>query len=103
MRRMVAFGLIAGIHFVLTLVLVIFTFGAGMARFDMPDRPHWTETVASSVVDVLVFPVLPLLDHPSLRFPGLWGYVPFIVNSVVWAGVISTIWRLRHRLSGRFR
>ena len=103
MRRMVAFGLIAAIHFVLTVVLVIFTFGSGMARFDTPDGPHWTETVASSVVDVLVFPVLPLIDRPSLRFPGLWGYVPFMVNSVVWSGAIITIWRLRHRLSGRFR
>lgn len=37
MRRMVAFGLIAAIHFVLTVVLAIFTFGAGMARFDAPD------------------------------------------------------------------
>jgi hypothetical protein len=73
MQRMVAFGLIAAIYFVLTIVLVIFTFGSGMARFDTPDGPHWTETVASSVVDVLAFPVLPLLDRPSLRFPGLWG------------------------------
>jgi hypothetical protein len=103
MRRMVAFGLIAASHFALTIVLVIFTFGAGMARFDTLDGSHWTETLASSVVDVLVFPVLPLLDRPSLRFPGLSGYVPFIVNSVVWAGAIITIWRLRHRLSGRFR
>jgi hypothetical protein len=58
MRRMVAFGLIAASHFVLTIVLVIFTFGAGMARFNTPDGPRSTETVASSVVDVLAFPVL---------------------------------------------
>jgi hypothetical protein len=102
MRRMVAFGLIAASHFVLIIVLVIFTFGAGVARFDAPDGPRWTETLTSSVVDVLAFPLLPLLGRPSLRFPGLWGYVPFIVNSVVWAGAISTIWRLRHRLSDRF-
>jgi hypothetical protein len=102
MRRMVAFGLIAASHFVLTIVLVIFTFGAGMARFDAADSPRWRETVASSAVDVLAFPVLPLLDRPSLRFPGVWGYVPFVVNSVVWAKAVRTIWRLRHRLSDRF-
>ena len=56
MRRMVVFGLIAAIHFVLTVVLVIFTFGAGMALFDSP-TPPLDGNRGSSVVDVLVFPV----------------------------------------------
>ena len=103
MRRMVAFGLIAAIHFVLTVVLVIFTFGAGMARFDTPDGPDWKETVASSLANVLAFPVLPLFDQSFLRFPGLSGYVPFAANSMVWAGAILTLWRWRRRLSGRSR
>jgi hypothetical protein len=45
---MVAFGLTAASHFVLTVVLVIVTFASGMARFDTLDGPRWTETVASS-------------------------------------------------------
>ena len=102
MRRLLAFGLIAGAHFVLTIMLVIFTFGAGMARFDTPDPPRWTETAASSVVNVLAFPVLPLLDRQSfLRFPRLWGYVPFAANSAIWAWTIVTLWRLRRPVAGR--
>ena len=102
MRRMVAFGLIAAGHFVLTVFLVIFTFGAGMARFDTLDGHHWTETVASSVVKVLAFPLLLLLDHQSfMRFPRLWGYIPFAANSLIWAGAIVALWRLRRRVPGR--
>jgi hypothetical protein len=57
---------------VLTVVLVIFTFGAGMARFDTLGGPSSTETVASSLANVLAFPILHLLDRQSaVRFPGL--------------------------------
>lgn len=102
MRRLPAFGVIAVVHFVLTIVLVFVTFGAGMARFDKPDAPHWTETAASSVVNVLAFPVMALLDRQSfLRFPRLWGYVPFAVNSMVWAWAVVTVWGLRRHVPGR--
>ena len=101
MRSIPIFALIAIGHFVLTIVLVIFTFGAGMSRFDTLDGPDWTETVASTVVNVLAFPILHLLDRQSvLRFPGLWGYVPFAANTLSWTWVIVTFWRLRGRVSG---
>jgi hypothetical protein len=67
-----------------------------MARFDTLGGPSSTETVASSLANVLAFPILHLLDRQSaVRFPGLWGYVPFAANSVLWAGVIVRLWRLR--------
>jgi hypothetical protein len=102
MRQIVLIAFIAVGHFFLSVVLVLFTFGAGMARFDTLDGPDWTERAAFLAIDVPAFPVLHLLDRQSVvRFPGLWGCVPFAANSLLSAGAIVRVWRLLRRVSGQ--
>ena len=103
MRDAILFVSVAGIHFLCSIALLLYVFGAGMARFDsgLPGSP--AETVAGWVFAVLSFPVLTVLERVSaVRFPGLWGYIPFAVNASVWglAAVVARR-RLRARASRR--
>ena len=61
-------------HLAMSLGLLLYTFGTGMARFDQGTPASWTEVAAGIVVSSLGFPVLTLLErHDVLRFPGLVG------------------------------
>ncbi len=73
-----------------------------MARFDTGGQPGWFEAACGRLLTVLGFPVLTLLEvKVGLRFPGLWGYVPFVANSALWAaaalGLIGVVQRVRAR------
>jgi hypothetical protein len=91
------------IHFVASIVLLLYVFGIGMARFDSgaPESP--AESVMGWAFAILSFPFLTLLERlPVARFPGLWGYVPFLLNSCVWGlAAVVVRWRLRARASQR--
>jgi hypothetical protein len=66
----------------------MYVFGAGMARFDTGAQPSWIESAAEAAFRVLSFPVFLIVEHENtLRFPGLWGYVPVLTNSALWAAV----------------
>ena len=99
MRRTSLFALLASGHLVTTVALLVFVFGAGMSRFDTGGQPGWFETACGRVLGVLGFPVLTLVEGRLGRlFPGLWGYVPLIANSALWAaavmGVLESVqWR----------
>ena len=46
---------------------------------------------------IVSFPLLTLLEWLSVaRFPGLWGYVPVVLNSGVW-GLAAVVVRRRLR------
>jgi hypothetical protein len=50
------------------------------------------------VFAVLSFPVPIVLERLSaVRFPGLWGYIPFAVNASVW-GLAAVVARRRLRV-----
>lgn len=56
-----------------------------MARFETGEPPSVSEAMLGAVVKLLDFPVLITIDFmPSTWFPGLWGYIPFAANSVLW-------------------
>jgi hypothetical protein len=86
MRQMRLFFVLTAVHLVVTIGLLLFVFGAGMGRFDTGGEPAWFEALCGRVLSVLGFPVLTFLDNRmGQRFPGLWGYVPFVANSALWA------------------
>ncbi len=59
-----------------------------MDRFDSGRSPTLLESGISGVLGVLCFPIIPLLKHVPVRFPGLWGYLPFVANSAIWGATV---------------
>src|SRR5687767_14704904 len=98
MRDAILFASVTGVHFLCSVTLLLYVFGADMARFDSGLPGSAAETVAGWVLAVLSFPVLILLERLSaVRFPGLWGYIPFAVNASVW-GLAAVLARRRLRV-----
>ena len=93
-RELLLFGVVAILHFVVTIGLVLHVFGSGMARFDTGDPPRLTEQIADWALIVLGAPVLTVLDAvPGSWFPRLWGYLPFAANALIWGGAAVAVSR----------
>ena len=95
MRRALLFGLLTTVHLAVTITLLVFVFGAGMSRFDTGGQPGWFEVACGRLLNLLMFPLSMLLDNRmGQRFPGLWGYVPFVGNSALWAAAGLGVFRI---------
>jgi len=44
--------------------------------------------------DYLFFPMRQFLNISNLRFSGYWAYVPYILNSILWALFLNYIYIL---------
>ena len=89
------FGVVAVLHFIVTAGLVLYVFGAGMARFDTGADAGAAERAGKWLLIVLGVPLLTLLDAVSGSwFPRLWGYLPFAANAAIW-GLIAVAIRRR--------
>jgi hypothetical protein len=102
-RPVMLFIAVTGIHVASSIVLLLYVFGAGMARFDSGAAASATESVAGWAFAILSFPLLTLLERiPAVRFPGLWGYVPVVANGAIWGlAAVLVQWRLRARAPQR--
>ena len=102
MRDAALFALVSVVHTVTSVVLVIYVFGAGMARFDTGTAATPMETAGGWLLNVLSLPLLFVLERmPAVQFPGRWGYVPFVVNASVWGlGAVLIRRRSQRRRSG---
>ena len=95
---------VTGLHVFLTITLLFYVFGSGMARFDSGAPAGPTESVARWSLAAIQFPLLPLLERmPVAWFPGWWGYLPFLGNSSCWglAAVVVRAWRRGRRAPHR--
>jgi hypothetical protein len=93
MRDVILFAFVAGLHFITSVCLLVYTFSAGMARFDSGVPAGLAETLAGWLLALLSVPLLTLLERLSaLRFPGLLGYIPFAVNASLW-GIVAVVAR----------
>ena len=96
MRDVVVFERTTAAHFAISLGLLLYTFGTGMARFDQGTSAGWAEAAAGILLNSLGFPVLTLLERQGLlRSPGLWGYVPFLCNAALWGLALVLVVRYR--------
>jgi len=89
---------------VLTVVMTVFVFGSGMSRFDTGDPAPPGVQIASALVGLLTYPVLPLVARLPLTmqpsgFPG--EHLVFLVNGLVWAAGILALRRLWLRRAAR--
>jgi hypothetical protein len=91
-RALLLFGLVTVLHLLVTVGLLLFVFGAGMARFDTGEAMAGSEWAAHWALIVLGVPLLTLLDAvPGTWFPRLWGYLPFVANAMIWGGAAVAI------------
>jgi hypothetical protein len=101
------FALAVG-HAALTVVMTVFVFGSGMARFDTGDPAPLGVQIAGALVGVLAYPVLPVLAllplaMQPLGFPG--EHLVFLANGVIWAAAVLALrgWWLRRAVRARAR
>jgi hypothetical protein len=87
-KRILLVLAVALIHTAATLLVMAQLITRGMARFDSGADPSSSERFLEGLSAVLNFPVFAAvlrLEHAAKWFPGLWGYLPIFVNSVLWA------------------
>lgn len=92
-------GILTATHAFLSVGLMVFTFSAGMDRFESGAPPSLLEKSTLFFSNVLFLPIAYPLAHlaPSAVrhvFGGVFGYFPILLNSLIW-GVIGE--RVLHR------
>lgn len=89
MKRALIVFVLAIVHFVLSFSFFLLSFGGGMSRFDAAGETSIGERIIDALAYVLLFPLVQL----AVRIGGGWlngffGYVPFILNSLLWAALL---------------
>jgi hypothetical protein len=94
-RNAVVIVIITICHAALSVLALLLSFGMGMSRFDSDVGPSIAEHILDAILVVLYSPVQTVLlaSAPGTWFPGLWGYLPTVVNSLVWA--VAIVWGVR--------
>ena len=97
MRDITVFAVVTATHLVASVGLVIYTFTAGMARFDSGAPARLLETIAGWLLAVLSFPLVTLLRQlPLVRLRGVSGYALLAANAALW-GAAVVAWRRQRR------
>ena len=97
------FVVVLVVHATLTILAIPFAYALSMSRFDSGADATMLEHAAKAALAVLSFPILFVFGQvrgSEKWFPGLLGYLPLLVNSVVWAAGICHV---VHRLGSRRR
>jgi phosphatidylglycerophosphate synthase len=89
------------VHVAVTMWAGISALGTTMAGFEpgMESSPR-AEWFFGGLAKILSFP---LVWVRWLALPGLWGYLVFFANGLLWGAVILTFWTLIDRLRARRR
>jgi hypothetical protein len=84
---------IAAAHFIVGFFALLTSFGASMSRFGSPSPSPvtWGEELMETLTTVLHFPIVTFWPVPA---PGVFGYLVFALNSILWAVCIYAVSRL---------
>lgn len=102
-RKALAVVVIAIVHYAATIIVILRNFGSTMRGFDSGDISESTaaDRMFELLQHILFFPlVAPLGDvWPTALRTGAFPrqHVPFIANSLLWALVLVTLFRLWRR------
>jgi hypothetical protein len=97
MRVVAAVVVATLLHAALSVVAFLLSFTRGMARFETGSAPTWAEEALRAIAEILYFPFMHLAQlAPRNWFPGLWGYVPVLFNSLFWAILLVYGWHALH-------
>jgi len=100
MRRATVVVSFALLHATVSFGVFLAAFGAASARLDSGRAASAGEQLLGAAVQVLHFPLVWLATEyaPARWLPGLWGYVPLLLNGLLWAVVlVSVVARLAPR------
>ena len=83
---------IAAAHFIVGFFALLMSFGASMSRFDspLPSPVTWGERLMKTLTTVLHFPIVTFWPFSA---PGVFGYLVFALNSILWAVCIYAVSR----------
>ncbi len=93
-KKIAVIGLIALIHFGLSVLIVATSMSVLTAVDSVPAEPTFGVRILVVATRMLHFPIVSLSWYPRPWFPGNWIYVPIIVNSFVWAVGIYLLYLL---------
>jgi len=93
-KKIVVIGLIAFIHFGLSVLIVATSMSVLTAVNSVPAEPTFGVRILVVATRILYFPIVSLSWYPRPWFPGNWIYVPIIFNSFIWAVGIYALYRL---------
>jgi hypothetical protein len=97
-RTLALIGALGIIQAVIAAVLVLSWFSRGMQRFDTGAAPTFVDHLLEVTSQVFSFPLVWAAQLlPRELFPGLLGWVPFILNGLLWASFVVFLWRRRRR------
>lgn len=93
------------IQSLVTAILPILALGGAMRDWDTGSAPSGLSMLLSGSAEILRFPIAtPFFSTPlGQLFPGVLGYVPLLLNGLLWAWVIVTLiyrWKARRTRSG---
>jgi hypothetical protein len=102
-KKIVVIGLIALIHFGLSVLIVAISMSLLTAVDSVPAEPTVGVRILVAATRMLYFPIVSLSWYPRPWFPGNWIYVPIIVNSFIWAVGIYALYLLGKKISANKR
>lgn len=73
-------------HFISSVSALLWSFTTSSARFDGRHVSWLSRNLSGPAFEILRFP-LSLLDVSSGALPGLWGYLPTVLNSALWTAI----------------
>jgi hypothetical protein len=96
-RRLALIFALALAHTLLSVWAMIAALGAAMAGFEAGIvASPWRKQLYGTLSDVLLFPLVK--PGVGIRAPGLWGYLVFLANGLLWACVLVAAWAGTRRL-----
>lgn len=87
MKRAIAILAITAIHLLITRIVIALT-EMRVAAVAFGDPASFSSSLLVAATKVLSFPIITLSFYSRQWYPGNLVYIPFVLNSLVWAAVV---------------
>ena len=101
MKKFAIMGLIALIHFAVSVAIIAISMSAAPAL--NPTQMNVGFRVLVAVIRILHFPIISLSWYSRQWFPGSWIYVPMLINSFIWAAGIYALMLLIRKIGAKMK
>ena len=98
MKKFAVIGLIALMHFGLSILIVAASMSVATTKSPVPAEPTIGLRILVEATRIIYFPIISLSLYSRQWFPGSWIYVPMLVNSFIWAVGIFLLFMLGRKI-----